>query len=376
MRYLMIENRGEIELNALVLMGASTKRAQDKIGVFGTGTKYALAALLAESTSPTIFSGPVKIEFVTQPTTLRNEEYNQVVLLHDGKYTPLGFTTSMGLNWGVKEALRELVSNAMDEEEYSAEMVEEMVGRNGYTRIYVPATDDVVAFFWNLPRMFCRLRKHVAEFKCGWQGEARIYEPHEPHGVRVYRKGVLVYENDQMTSAFDYDISWLNVHEDRRCGLWEVQYALSTVLDQLTVHQKVRVLKLIMNDEVEESKILEAQLNSELSSLEWKEAIEYLSPLSEPMVMSASASEATHQKWAAVSLPEKWAANLTNSVIQCRGPEKMKPSKPASVSKLVELVMEHLPDAYLREMADLDDADYERFASELKDSLSSMKEYF
>ena len=44
MNYLMIENKGVLDTEALVLIGASTKRDEEgKIGFFGSGNKYALA---------------------------------------------------------------------------------------------------------------------------------------------------------------------------------------------------------------------------------------------------------------------------------------------------------------------------------------------
>ena len=47
MKYLIITNKGEIEPQALHLVGASTKRGDSsKIGQFGSGNKYALAYLL------------------------------------------------------------------------------------------------------------------------------------------------------------------------------------------------------------------------------------------------------------------------------------------------------------------------------------------
>jgi hypothetical protein len=49
MNYLLIENKGEIDINALILMGGTTKREDEsKIGFFGSGNKYAIALLLRE----------------------------------------------------------------------------------------------------------------------------------------------------------------------------------------------------------------------------------------------------------------------------------------------------------------------------------------
>ena len=55
--YLKISNKGNIDINAFRLMGASTKRGSDKIGFFGSGLKYGISTLLREGIGLRVFSG-------------------------------------------------------------------------------------------------------------------------------------------------------------------------------------------------------------------------------------------------------------------------------------------------------------------------------
>jgi hypothetical protein len=63
MKYLLIENKGEIDVNGLILMGGSTKRdSQTSIGFFGSGNKYAIATLINKGINFKIFSGENEIK--------------------------------------------------------------------------------------------------------------------------------------------------------------------------------------------------------------------------------------------------------------------------------------------------------------------------
>ncbi|NIS10880.1 MAG: hypothetical protein GWN97_02800, partial [Thermoplasmata archaeon] len=199
-------------------MGASTKRDDaSKIGMFGTGAKYAIAALLREKvpveirTSETVEAGQwggidmaqttlKSYRFKTVPVDMRGHLFDQIYLLEDSerKGTPLSFTTEMGgLGWTVEHALRELVSNALDEPEPAIKVVagSDRSQHAGETAVYVGMT-PAVADFWNsIDRWFLFRREPVASGD-GWG----VYSRWGP-GVRVYRKGVLAYE-DPSDSAY------------------------------------------------------------------------------------------------------------------------------------------------------------------------------
>src|SRR5574343_1021192 len=110
--WLKISNQGLIDPNALILMGASSKRDDvSKIGFFGTGIKYALAVLLRNNIAIKIYNGVKEIEVSTKTVSFRDKEYQQVFI--DGRETSI--TTDIGPDWKIWYAIREIYCNAIDE---------------------------------------------------------------------------------------------------------------------------------------------------------------------------------------------------------------------------------------------------------------------
>jgi hypothetical protein len=266
MKHLLIENKGELPEAALLLMGASTKRNDsDKIGMFGTGAKYAVSALLREgvefevhTTETELTAGdlipggsglvsaitkttPRRYRFRSDPVPLKDQIFNQVVLLRDSerKGTPLSFTTEMGgLGWTVNDALRELVSNAYDEDEPDVGVVEEApVARPGYTRVYVRLTPKVKEFWQEFGGWFTQKRTPVYSGE-GW----RLYKPFGP-GVRVFRKGALAYSDPDMKAVFDYDLDYLTVNEERKASRWDCTWQVASILRLLPAGALRTILK-------------------------------------------------------------------------------------------------------------------------------------
>ena len=70
MKYLKITNKNEVQIEAFTLVGASTKREDSsKIGMFGSGNKYALSYLVRNNYDLKIFSG--RREFVIKTNNVR-----------------------------------------------------------------------------------------------------------------------------------------------------------------------------------------------------------------------------------------------------------------------------------------------------------------
>ena len=135
MKHLLIENKGELDISSLVLLGASTKRNDsDKIGFFGSGNKYAIATLIRHAIKFYIFSGDKKIEIATEDVNFRDMTFKRIHI--DGQ--PTSLTTDMGPLWEPWMAIREWVSNSIDEGAYNVITDTDSVsGREGYTRFYV-----------------------------------------------------------------------------------------------------------------------------------------------------------------------------------------------------------------------------------------------
>src|SRR3990167_132326 len=110
--YICIENSGEVDINAFRLLGASTKEGDEtKIGFFGSGIKYALAAALRMKIPVKVFSGIKEIKISTKKAKMRGESFDVICI----NGVPTGMTTRMGKDWESWFIFREFYCNAIDE---------------------------------------------------------------------------------------------------------------------------------------------------------------------------------------------------------------------------------------------------------------------
>jgi hypothetical protein len=109
--YLLFINPGSLDMNLVKLMGVSVKESNDPIGFFGTGLKYAMATALRLGGAMTIYANGERFEIRGRKVTLRDKEFTQVMLNDEA----LGFTTELGKQWEAWMVVRELYSNALDE---------------------------------------------------------------------------------------------------------------------------------------------------------------------------------------------------------------------------------------------------------------------
>lgn len=112
---IVFQNRGEIDIEAIRLMGVSVKEGDNPIGMFGTGLKYAIAVLLRTGHKVTIWSGERKLTFTTEKREIRNKPFDVVLMREGDRLTDMAFTTEYGRNWQPWMAYRELYCNARDE---------------------------------------------------------------------------------------------------------------------------------------------------------------------------------------------------------------------------------------------------------------------
>lgn len=117
---IIFQNPGLIDIRAVTTFGVSVKGTTSAIGKFGTGLKYAIAVILREGGSITIWRGLTAYEFVTDPTDINGKSFDIVRMdWHDenGSFNsvPLAFTTEHGKMWEPWQAFRELWSNMHDE---------------------------------------------------------------------------------------------------------------------------------------------------------------------------------------------------------------------------------------------------------------------
>jgi hypothetical protein len=110
--FLVFSNPGTLELDLVKLMGVSVKDTADPIGFFGTGLKYAMATALRLGGEMTIITNGQEYEVSGRLMKLRDKEFTQIMLNDE----PLGFTTELGKQWEAWMVVRELYSNALDEQ--------------------------------------------------------------------------------------------------------------------------------------------------------------------------------------------------------------------------------------------------------------------
>ena len=233
MKYLVIENKCELGPEGFLLMGASTKRSQSgQIGQFGTGMKFGLAVLLREGVNVITISGEKRYTFGTEKVTFREQEFDRITVREGRKKPePTQYTTAMGIGWVLSASLKELISNAYDEENAEIFISSEVMNRPGYTRIYVQLTEPIFNIYREFDRHFTFRRKPLVSGD-GWA----IYKSYGP-GTRVYRRGVQVFEDTSLPACFDYQNDELSVREDRTSERYDCERCCAWIMAQLSLEQ-------------------------------------------------------------------------------------------------------------------------------------------
>jgi hypothetical protein len=190
MSFIVFENSGEIDVNAISTFGCSVKESENPIGWFGTGLKFALAVLLRTQHKVWIQIGDRQLEVFSEKGTIRGKEFDFVTLSGER----LGFTTELGKAWQVWMAYRELYCNAKDEggHDYATAAVPEPVA--GLTRIVVEG-DGIL-------ECHSRKREFILHGEPAWRlGSVEVYN--QPTSSFFY-KGIKVGEFQQ-SALFTYN---------------------------------------------------------------------------------------------------------------------------------------------------------------------------
>lgn len=226
MKYLEIKSIGEIEPEAISLMGASTKRNDSSsIGMFGSGNKFAVAFFVRNGIAPIIHSGTTEITIGSTTKTFRGQEFETITV--NGQETSL--TTSMGKDWECWMAIREIYANALDEGGATIEQVDSPSVEAGYTSFCIPINDSVREFRSSISRYFSTFREPLFECKTG-----RLFSSDKSLGVSIYRKGIRCLNADK-PSIFDYDFEDIEITEDRLVKYsWSPHELAFMIIEQLT----------------------------------------------------------------------------------------------------------------------------------------------
>jgi hypothetical protein len=270
MDYLLIENKGEIDINGLILMGGSTKRdSKTSIGFFGSGNKYAIATLINKGISFRIFSGENEVVITTKEILFRDKTFKQIFI--NGKETSL--TTDMGPLWEEWFAVREWVSNSIDEGESNiVPSTTSINARAGYTRIYVEARDGIkdVVDNWNNYFSFDREDIHYED-----GGNRILGNTDEEESMVLFRRGIRSYHARGTKSLYHYDMKDFVINESRIIDdTFEANLLITRFYSSLKDENIIKnILKNAYNGEYYESRLSWYYGLSRTLSEAWRRAI-------------------------------------------------------------------------------------------------------
>lgn len=205
MKYLKIQNNGELDIRLVALMGGTTKSNDKyKIGQFGTGLKYTLAFLFRNNLDFKIFVGDEEVNVHIEKEVIRDEVFEIICI--NGNRTSI--TTKMGEDWSPWMIVRELWCNALDEGGATKDVTEDVYGEAGKTTFYIQLDNQIKTVVDNWHKYFIHDREALFS-----NSSYSIY----PAGERlcIYKQGVLIFEHPEKRSVFSYDIAYADINELR-----------------------------------------------------------------------------------------------------------------------------------------------------------------
>lgn len=210
MKYLKIQNNGELDIRLVALMGGTTKTNDKyKIGQFGTGLKYTLSYLFRNNIEFKVFVGEKLIDIKTEKETIKDTDFEIVCL--EGHRTSI--TTQMGHQWNAWMIIRELWCNALDEGGSLREVItddELVIGEAEKTTFYIQLTTEIQQVLDNWSSYFIHNKEPMWE-----NDDYAIYENSEKGNLKLYKQGVLIYQHPHTKSLFNYDIKGADINELR-----------------------------------------------------------------------------------------------------------------------------------------------------------------
>lgn len=317
--YLMIENPGEAPIEGLLLHGATTKdptKDDSVIGMFGSGTKYAVLSMLRGNLFPIITSGTNRLEWSYRPILVGGTEHKEVYYsLNNKSSRSTGSVLASGQSdWkqDLYMALREFVSNALDETHGDTKFINFEItssprARKGYTRVFVPWAPDGMTRFRDF------LQKYFLHFRPG--ADPTIAGPLPkawPNSrAQFYRRGVLIRSFGQNTiSLFDYNFVDLKLDEARNADDWNMQYESGKLLAKSPKHVAQALSAIASNHELFEAKASQWALDL------YDKRDEILAELPPNVLYTSTESglqAARNKGIEAVMVPDTWAQALTRA---------------------------------------------------------------
>ena len=234
MKYILIQNDGEIESNSFELIGASTKRGESgKIGFFGSGLKYSIAYMMRNNIGFKVFSGNTELKFTTTPEYLKDKSFQRICI--NGKAT--SYTTTMGPTWTEDWfVLREIYCNALDEGSCTLVKDTDIIQPSeGNTRIFIELTNklrQVVAdwdSYFSEDREILFTSQNIYTSFLSHQENFQTLKVYSKTNGTAYRRGINVGSNKNF--LYDYECDNIDINEDRTAkNLLALQYSFADMM--------------------------------------------------------------------------------------------------------------------------------------------------
>lgn len=172
-KWLRISNPGCFDvISAVNMLGASVKVNENPIGMFGSGTKFALAQSVRDGLGMKIYDGKRMFNVGTSKKDFRDKSFNMVTLTSVGKKVVTPITTDFGgKDWNDDWFIfREFYSNALDEKNASLTVVDSPEPTPDHTSIFLPY-EKFRKFHDNLASYFTDKPNYSA-----WAGDGSMYK--------------------------------------------------------------------------------------------------------------------------------------------------------------------------------------------------------
>lgn len=227
----------------LISMGGSEKVGDDtKIGQFASGLKYAMALMIRNKVD---FKVRVREEeYIIDQYTLvdeanpnKNKECLVIKELKSGKEYKTGFCVDLGLNWEPWMILRELFSNMKDESGfYLTDNISEVEGT-----VMTLDFDTTSSFYniWNNRHLYINEKEPL--FKVS--NDLFAFDNDEKY-LRIYKQGILVYEDKDKYSEYAWEILFGEIDERRLLN--NVTGVIVKIADEISYSDNEEFLKTIV----------------------------------------------------------------------------------------------------------------------------------
>ena len=262
-KYIKITNTADkVNRVALEKLGLSTKRNDpNTIGMFGSGIKFAPIAALRNGWEwwfvGTDETGPYRMRYAKVM-----EEGVECVAYDYGDYTKSSsFTVDAGgLSWvDPFQIYREAVANAMDgamqnDGTWSVDIVDSVdQAKPNEFSVYMSAAPELMDVVYNSDKFFSKDRDVLASY-----GKVKIYRKIDK-SFRVYSHGVLVHENSELDSLFDYEVTPIELNEERTIkSMWSLRYEVYNAL----MNSDYSIASIVLSSLLKSSKTFESEVFS------------------------------------------------------------------------------------------------------------------